>query len=216
MITLVESINSLTGKTIAQLADEYNLTVPNEVSKRKGFLGLIIEKALGTTAGTRALPDFVELGIELKTLPISANQRVSESTFITTISLQTLNQETFETSTCYKKLNHILWIPVEGDKLIHYPDRRIGRGFFWKPSLDDLEILKRDWTELTDLIRMGQINAISSHLGEYLQVRPKGQDAKSLCNAYGEEGEVIKTLPRGFYLRAAFTNKIYEDHLTSA
>lgn len=78
----------------------------------------------------------------------------------------------------------------------------------WSPSTTDLEILERDWTEHVQLITTGHLATIDAKLGIYLQVRPKGANAASLCDGFNEEGEKIKTMPRGFYLRSSFTGQI--------
>ena len=46
---------------------------------------------------------------------------------------------------------------------------------------------------------------IDASMGEYLQVRPKAANGKSLCYGFDEVGNKILTLPRGFYLRSSFT-----------
>ena len=47
-------------------------------------------------------------------------------------------------------------------------------------------------------------------MGRYLQIRPKGANAKSLTTTLDEEGNTIQTLPRGFYLRPEFTQQIIQ------
>lgn len=161
--------------------------------------------ALGATAGSRALPDFHHLGIELKSIPMNHLGKPAESTFVTVISLTTIHQETWKTSQCYAKLQRVLWVPVEGDKLIPYPHRRIGRAVLWSPSPEEEAILASDWEELTLLITTGRLAEINATLGHALQIRPKGLNAKSLSYGFDEEGNKIQTLPRGFYLRSKFT-----------
>jgi len=61
---------------------------------------------------------------------------------------------------------------------------------------------------MTDLIATGRLEEITSRLGEYLQLRPKGVNAKALTWGIDSQGERVKTLPRGYYLRAVFTKQI--------
>lgn len=205
---LIERCKQFEGFSFGQLAMELGLIIPEQSNQRKGWVGQAIELALGANASNKALPDFQYLGIELKTLPIAKSGKPTESTFITSISLLTIHQEDWRSSQCYGKLKRVLWIPVEGDTDIPYLHRRIGRGFLWSPDQQEEQILAEDWNYLTLQISTGQLATIDAKAGTYLQVRPKGANGKSLCYGYDEEGNKVKTLPRGFYLRSCFTDMI--------
>ena len=84
---LLQRCINIEGLTLAQLAAKLNLRIPEMPLQRKGWIGQAIEFALGATAGSKALPDFFNLGVELKTLPINHLGKPAESTFVTTISL---------------------------------------------------------------------------------------------------------------------------------
>nr|WP_253675023.1 MutH/Sau3AI family endonuclease [Legionella micdadei] len=107
---------------------------------------------MGTTAGTKSIPDFTELGIELKTLPLNDKGKPAESTFVTSIPLLTIHQQDWPTSQCYAKLKRVLWLPIEGDRRIPFEHRRIGRGFLWSPNQDEQTILSEDWHELVSIL----------------------------------------------------------------
>lgn len=206
---LLERCQAIAGLSFAQLSELTGAVIPNQAGQRKGWLGQVIEFALGTTAGNHALPDFHQLGIELKTLPISYSAKPTESTFVTSIPLLTIHQESWETSQCYKKLKRVLWLPVEGERDIPYMNRRIGLGFLWSPDQNQLQVLESDWYYLTNKISLGQLEEVDARFGEYLQIRPKAANAKSLAWAFDAEGRKVQTLPRGFYLRSSFTAEIY-------
>jgi len=204
-VDLLQRCNEITGINFAQLASLVQLPIPLTASKRKGWAGMAIELALGTTAGNLALPDFHHLGIELKTIPLKESSKPAESTFVTSISLLTINQECWKTSPCYQKLKRVLWVPVEGSKTIPFTQRRIGNPFLWSPTIDQENILQQDWQELSTMIGTGKLEEIHAGLGEYLQVRPKAANARSLCYGFDSQGNKVPTLPRGFYLRSSFT-----------
>lgn len=205
---LLDRCSLIEGLSFAQLATALGLEIPQESQRRKGWIGLAIELALGTTAGNQAIPDFNHLDIELKTIPLNQRGKPAESTFVTSISLLSIHQETWLTSQCFAKLKRVLWLPVEGDTSIPFEHRRIGRGFLWSASEEESSILANDWNEQVLMISTGRLEEISASLGHYLQVRPKGANAKSLCYGFDSEGNKIQTLPRGFYLRASFTERI--------
>lgn len=208
---LLQRCALIEGLSFQQLADFLGKNIPQEQNNRKGWVGMAIELALGTTASNKSTPDFIELGIELKTLPLNHNKKPAESTFITSIPLLWVHTQQWTTSQCYAKLKRILWIPIENDKSIPFAERRIGSGFLWSPSQSDEAILARDWQELTLMIGSGRLENLDATLGEYLQVRPKAANAKSLCYGFNAEGNKILTLPRGFYLRSSYTNTILQN-----
>ncbi len=199
---------AIEGLSLQQLASSLGLFIPDHPSQRKGWAGLAIETALGATAGNKSTPDFCALGIELKTLPINHLGKPAESTFVTTIPLLTIHKQHWQVSQCFAKLKRVLWLPIEGDRRIPFPHRRIGRGVLWSPSVQDEAILARDWSEFTLMISTGLLAEIDASMGEYLQVRPKAANGKSLCYGFDEAGNKVLTLPRGFYLRSSFTMDI--------
>ena len=205
---LLERCQRIEGLTFYQLAHFLQRSIPVNSLRRKGWAGLAIEKALGACAGSAAQPDFPHLGIELKTLPLNKQGLPSESTFVTSINLLKAHEENWRNSVCWQKLKKVLWIPVEGEKEIPYNERRIGQGFLWYPSVEQARILERDWTEHMENITCGRLEEIDARMGEYLQVRPKAADAKSLCQGFNAKGYLIQTLPRGFYLRSSFTKQV--------
>ena len=199
---------TIEGLSFAQLGMKLGISIPTNPNHRKGWVGQAIELILGTDASNKSTPDFQKLGIELKTLPMANSGKPTESTFITSIPLLTIHQEQWKSSQCYSKLRNILWIPVEGDRDIPYAQRRVGRGFLWSPDALQESILEEDWNYLTLQISTGQLETLDARTGEYLQVRPKAADGKSLCYGFDPQGNKIKTLPRGFYLRSSFTAQI--------
>lgn len=196
---------AIEGLSFAHLASKLEKPIPTHPLQRKGWVGQAIELALGANAGSRAGPDFCGLGVELKTLPINALGKPSESTFVTTIPLLTLHQETWLSSNCFAKLRRVLWIPIEGCRSLPFYSRRIGRGILWSPSVTEEATLAKDWSFFAFMIGTGQLSQIDAKMGDYLQVRPKASNSQSLCYGFDEAGDKVLTLPRGFYLRSRFT-----------
>ena len=203
---LLERAHYLMGKPLGYFIEQKN-------TAHKGIIGQSLEKALGADAGNAAEPDFKKLQIELKTLPVGKNGRPRESTFVTTVSLTQMVLETWETSRVYHKLKHVLWVPIEADSDIPFSERRIGQAFLWRPDNQQISILKSDWEEFSNRIALGQLETITAKEGVFLQIRPKAADGQSLSFGWDAQGCKIKTLPRGFYLRANFTAELYKQSL---
>jgi DNA mismatch repair protein MutH len=167
-----------------------------------------METALGASAASRAEPDFPELGVELKTLPVDASGKPLESTFVCAIELARIADSEWEASRLWHKLGHVLWVVVEGTRSVPVAERRIGTPFFWIPSEEERELIRRDWEKLALLIAQGRTSEITGHLGEVLQVRPKAARGSSRRRTLDEEGGLYDEQPKGFYLRATFTATI--------
>lgn len=212
---LFTQAQNLAGLTLETIANKHQVKVPTTLQHDKGWIGQLIEKELGATAGSEPIPDFPLLGVELKTLPVDQTGKAKESTFICSISLLDIQQDTWHTSLAYQKLKRILWIPIEATPTIAIASRRIGTPLLWSPNPEEEAILKQDWEELTNKLVLGQIDEINARQGKYLQIRPKAANARALCRGIGEYGQTILTLPRGFYLRTSFTNQLLKKYFVS-
>ncbi|MDH5446012.1 MAG: DNA mismatch repair endonuclease MutH [Gammaproteobacteria bacterium] len=202
----------MAGQTIGSLAKILGSPIPKDLKHAKGWQGQLIESYLGATASSQAAPDFMGLGIELKTLPLGHDGSPKESTYVCTVPLSNLHEISWESSWLRNKLRHVLWIPIEAAPSIPIAERTIGTGILWQPSYEQEQALRQDWEELMDMICLGQLEQITAHHGKYLQIRPKAANASALRPASDEHGNRIMTLPRGFYLRPAFTRQILEAH----
>jgi DNA mismatch repair protein MutH len=192
------------------LATDDGCTVPDKLLHAKGWVGQLLERRLGASAGSKDEPDFQALGIELKTMPVDRAGRPCESTFVCTIPLLDVAGTEFEQSRVRRKLNRVLFVIVEGSRDIPVANRRIGEPLLWSPSEQEESLLKQDWDELTGMIGRGEIESITGHLGNAMQVRPKARDSHARRRGLDEDGVVVERMPRGFYLRATFTRAILE------
>jgi DNA mismatch repair protein MutH len=205
---LMDRANRLTGITIQQLANKMQVDVPESLTNAKGWFGTLLEQYLGAEAASAAMPDFIHLNIELKTIPIDDNGKPKESTYICVVQLEPQAISSWEESLIKHKLSEVLWIPFEASKTIPIALRRIGTPVLWKPNIEQEKQLRDDWQELCDMIALGEIDKISSSMGVYLQIRPKAANAKSLTKDKNQFNTNALTLPRGFYLRPSFTHSI--------
>lgn len=202
----------LAGRSVAQLADRVKQRVPDTQARHKGWVGNLLEANLGATAGSKAAMDFQRIGVEMKTIPIGKKGVPTESTYVCTARLVDLSQLTWEVSWVRKKLSRVLWIPIQADKAIPLAQRRVGSPLLWSPDAEEDDILRTDWTELTGMIRLGEVEDIRAHMGRWLQIRPKAADSRSTTWGVDAEGFRARTLPRGFYLRALFTRRLLEKN----
>ncbi|CBW28702.1 DNA mismatch repair endonuclease MutH [Haemophilus influenzae] len=210
---LLSQAQSIAGLTFGELADELHIPVPIDLKRDKGWVGMLLERALGATAGSKAEQDFSHLGVELKTLPINAEGYPLETTFVSLAPLVQNSGVKWENSHVRHKLSCVLWMPIEGSRHIPLRERHIGAPIFWKPTTGQERQLKQDWEELMDLIVLGKLEQITARIGEVMQLRPKGVNSRAVTKGIGKNGEIIDTLPLGFYLRKEFTAQILNAFL---
>ncbi|CAI0958481.1 DNA mismatch repair endonuclease MutH [Serratia fonticola] len=211
---LLARAQALAGFNLGELAARAQVSIPKDLKRDKGWVGMLLELYLGAMAGSKPEQDFPELGIELKTIPVDATGNPLETTFVCVAPLTGNSGVTWESSHVRHKLARVLWIPVEGERQIPLAQRRVGSPLLWQPNQEETEMLRRDWEELMDLIVLGQVERITARHGEVLQLRPKAANSKALTEATGEQGQPILTLPRGFYLKKNFTRALLARHFT--
>ena len=211
---LLERANALAGLRLEQLAARVGWGSPSTLRHNKGWSGQLLELLLGADAGSLAEPDFQRIGVELKTLPIDTRGLPKESTYVCVVPLVGVRGE-WENSWVYRKLRRVLWFPIEADNNVPPSQRRVGTPLLWSPDREQERRLRQDWEELMDMVCLGELEKITAYHGNVLQIRPKAANAKSLTWGINANGEHVRTLPRGFYLRSRFTTEILRRYYIS-
>lgn len=209
---LMQRAEALAGLTLADVAHALNITVPENLNRDKGWIGQLLETALGAEAGSKPEQDFLHLGVELKSIPLSANGLPLETTYVCVAPLHNVTGLSWQQSLVYHKLQRVLWIPVEGERSIPIAARHIGMPILWQPNAEQQRQLQQDWEEIMELISLGKVSQITARHGEVLQLRPKAANSKVLTESIAEDGSVQLTNPRGFYLKTQFTAKILRQY----
>lgn len=207
----------MAGQTLAELAKTCDRSVPKSFHHSKGWVGQLIELYLGADSTSQAQPDFFHLGIELKTIPLNLNHQPKESTYVCTAPLTHLNNgqlmpEIWEHSRVRQKLQRVLWVPIEASPNIPIPKRRVGTPFLWSLPSTLESILQKDWEELIEMLRCGQVTSVFATQGVYLQIRPKAANSRILNLTVDNEGNALWVNPKGFYLRTSFTQLLLKTH----
>lgn len=204
---LLVRARSLGGRSIAEVARSFEVPLPPDPKRAKGFVGTLVERALGG-GGSRPGPDFP--GLELKTLPVDRRGRVRESTFVCHAPFA-IDPE-WERSPVRAKLARVLFVIVERERSIAPGHRRFGAAFVWTPSAEQDATLRADYEEIAGAIASGHVEGIDARRGVALQLRPKARDASVRARARDADGAPFLAAPRGFYLRASFTKAILDAH----
>lgn len=207
---LMDRAYSLAGKTIGEIALQLHKPIPSDLTRAKGFIGQLLELALGANAEQLDQPDFLELSIELKTLPIDNHGKPRESTFICSATLPNTETEFFS-SRVWRKMARILWIPILTQPQQPLAQRRLATPLLWSPNEQLTLALKQDWEELITMLTLGQFGSLGAHHGQYLQIRPKAANSKTFIQVIDQHGDRISTVPKGFYARTQLTQAIINE-----
>jgi len=200
-----EALAGLTMREIAELVGE---CCPANLKHHKGWTGNLLEFALGADAGSKPEPDFTQIGVELKTLPISQTGTPLETTYVCIAPLTGMVGTRWHDSLLYHKLRSVLWVPILAERLIPVEARQVGTPFLWEMDSHSEQLLRQDWEELMEYISLGRVHEINATVGEYLQLRPKAADSQARVKAIGADGEIVAAPPKGFYLKKTFTQQL--------
>ena len=61
---LLTRCSGISGLSIGQLSSALGLRIPENIIQRKGFIGQAVELALGANAGSKSLPDFLDISVD--------------------------------------------------------------------------------------------------------------------------------------------------------
>lgn len=208
---LLIKAQALAGRTLGELAYGLSLPLPVAPSRAKGFVGGLIERALGAPVAPGATTDFPSC--ELKTLPVDTQGRPRESTFVCCVTLMQLRETPWELSRVRAKLARVLFVPVETAAELAQPERRVGRAFLWQMSRAEEQLLREDYRLLADLTSRAELEKTDARWGTVLQIRPKAANASVRTRGHDVDGVPVRVMPRAFYLRATFTRALLRQAL---
>ncbi|NOY28415.1 MAG: DNA mismatch repair endonuclease MutH [Oligoflexia bacterium] len=210
---LLQRAQALAGQRLGQLAAERRVLVPRDLRRAKGWIGLLLEQALGATASSHPIPDFPKIGVELKSIPVDIRGVPKESTYVCTAPLDGSMPREWRQSWVCKKLRRVLWIPIVVPQGSAPGDRIVGSPVLWTPDDEEDALLCADYQGLTERIDLGEVWDLGARHGAALQLRQKGAHGEDRVWVLDSEGEWAQTSPRGFYLRARFTRRVLAKRL---
>jgi DNA mismatch repair protein MutH len=216
---LLRHAQALVGTTLAEIADGLGLPVPFDPVRSKGWPGQIIERELGAGSeggaepGGRG-PDFAALGVECKTVPVNRALAPLESTCVCHIDPVAIAGERWETSYVRRKLDRVLFVALlVPDPNTPVGDRQVRAVTLWSPSPEEGQLLAADFQLFVEnFFRPGRAAEITGHVGQVMQVRPKGRNAADRRLVVGPDGTPVSLGRCGFYLRPAFVGRILRRH----
>lgn len=223
--TSIESVLSyaarLYGHTLAEVA---TLPPGTDNKKHKGNLGSLVEKyffKLSTADGAKdSQPDFVQLGLELKTTGViktsNSQLRAKERLVLTMINYMEIVDEEWDSSTLHNKCKEMLLLFYLYEKDVPAQDLRfVLPPHHFKFPEGDLVQIKQDWHRIQAKVLAGKAHELSEGDTFYLGACRKGA---------GGPGEPLRRQPfsdtpakaRAFSLKPAYVNRVISAHAAAS
>lgn len=179
--------------------------------KGKGNFGQILEKFyFGYEPNSDAEPDFLEVGLELKSTPLKTLKngefRSKERLVLNIINYLEVYKEDFETSSFWKKNAHLLLVFYLNDKDLDLLDYIIKLVDGWQYPSQDLKVIKRDWEVINQKIKDGKAHELSEGDTFYLGACTKGSTALKSFRNQPFNAEQAKQ--RAYSLKQGYVNHI--------
>jgi DNA mismatch repair protein MutH len=117
-----------------------------------------------------------------------------------------LLDETWEDSALLAHIEYMLFVPVHGP-LRETPqgDCAFGRPVFWRPSAEELDLIRREWELYRIEIGRGEAASLTPASETMaIHVRPHGRDSRDTRDAPGA-GQIVK---KSFWLNRSFVRDI--------
>ena len=213
--SIFEFASRLTGKSLADL-----VSLPDGIAnqKNRGDLGSLMEKYyFEHQPPTNNGPDFPDAELELKTTGViraeDGKYKAKERLVLTMINYEVISREQWESSYFLKKCKLMLILFYLFAKDVPVFDRRfVLAPLIYKMSVEDKEVIKRDWNTIRQKVLAGKAHELSEGDTFYLGACRKGS---------GGESEALQKQPcsselaksRAFSFKKGYVNKIIDGHL---
>lgn len=201
------------GKTFGEIDKSGRIENP----KAKGQLGQIIEESFfGYEVNSKSEADFFDLGIELKVTPLRLNKNktisAKERLVLNIINYQKEVENTFESSSFWKKSKSILLMFYQWSPEVHRSEYQVLKSHLLSFSEEDLQIIKNDWIFITNKIKSGKAHELSEADTIYLAACTKGKNKESLRT---QPFSHISAMQRAYSLKASYITGVARKILSN-
>ena len=200
----------LTGKTLNGLIGDGELVING--TNNKGLFGQIVEEGYFLIENNSSpLPDFQDVGIELKVAPMKKTSKgfvSKERLILGLINYNDVPKRHFRIF--LDKDSRILIVFYFWQKDRDVRDFRFLKVVDWRPSSDELRIFREDWEVIEGYIMRGEAHLLSERHTRYLAACTKGVG----------HGRDMRTQPfstklakqRALSFKASFMTELYRNH----
>ena len=206
--SIIEFAKKLKGKTLRTAC---NINFDEFKINDKGGYGKTAEKYyFNYEPNSDTEPDFKEAGLELKCSPLKTLKngefRSKERLVLNIINYLKVHEEDFESSSFWKKNEHLLLVFYLHDRNLNLLDYIIKLVDDWKYPSEDLKIIKHDWETINQKIKEGKAHELSEGDTFYLGACTKGSTA--LKSFRDQPFSKEKAKQRAYSLKQGYVNHI--------
>lgn len=205
---------SAIGKTIKQIVQEAGGDLQSN-DKDKGSIGNLIQNFLFKIPQNNISgPDFEDLNIELKVIPLLIRPAKNElcpkeRMVLGMINYNKIVSEDFETSTFLKKNRLLLVMTYIHDYNKNKEDFQINDAFLYDVNDDEfLSEIKNDWVIIQDIINKGEAHLLSEKFNKILGACTKGANKEQTTS---QPNSTIMAKTRAYSYKASFVKKIIKN-----
>jgi DNA mismatch repair protein MutH len=192
--------------------------LPQEVKsnlKKKGELGTLLEEYyFKYKPNSEAGPDFAEAGVELKVTPFKKNKNktlsAKERLVLNIINFMNITEETFETSSFWRKNKLILLVYYLYEKDQDRLDYLIKHVRLFEFPEKDMKIIKDDWEKIKQKVMDGRAHEISESDTNYLSACTKGANSSSVRE---QPNSYLPAKQRAYSLKSSYMTYILREYI---
>jgi DNA mismatch repair protein MutH len=160
------------GMSVGDISN--NLKFPKSGKNHKGFLNDLSRRMLGTDK--KALPEFHENGIEMKTVRIEVDGRPREHMSFPQIDFDELRNQAWEDSDFFEKVERkFLFVVFSRDSL---GELYFSKAFFWNMPFQDRLEAARVWEATKKCVEISSTEFPRAKDSRVSHVRPKARDSR--------------------------------------
>jgi DNA mismatch repair protein MutH len=185
------------GKRTAEVAAEFGVGG----GAGKSFAAGVVRAAFGAT-DPGSDKELGAAGLTVRSPRVSPELEPYESISFPAFDYNELLEEEWEDSDLLSHVEQMVFVPlIATSKQTPQADCRLGTPVFWRPSLEELGTMRREWEMYREEIRRGRADRLTpASQTQILHVRPHGRDSRDTRPAPGI-GPVVK---KSFWLNKRF------------
>ena len=173
--SILEYASRLTGRTMREFLGDPEDDVIGGVSSKGTFGQLVEEGYFHIENNSRPEPDFSEVGLELKVVPVKKVRGgfvSKERTVLNIINYGEALVDGFGTFT--HKSSHVMFVFYLWEPDVSIYDYRVLKVVEWVPEGEELRLIHDDWDIIEGYIARGEAHLLSERHTKYLSACTKG------------------------------------------
>jgi DNA mismatch repair protein MutH len=190
------------GMTVGETADILEVAP----SDAKSYAASVARRIYGAMSFKTRIREFDEMGLTPRITRVDADLMPYEATSFPAFRYGALVQEEWDDSDLLARIEYMLFIPVQGRRKDTSQDEcTFGRPVFWRPTPEDLELIRREWEIYRLEIERGLAKVLTPASETVaIHVRPHARDARDTDDA-PIVGPVVK---KSFWLNRSYVQRI--------